>query len=66
MVSMTVYHKEHGVDPGSNVYKCPRETYSLLLQVDPTTVIPALYEDAYRPSSGSPITSLEDFLPDRM
>ena len=66
MVSMTVYHKEHGVDPGSNMYKCLRETYSLLLRADPTTVIPALYEDACRPSSDSPITSLEDFPPDTM
>ena len=49
-----------------NVYKCLRETYSLLLQADPTTVIPALYEYAYGPSSNSPITSLEDFLPDTM
>jgi hypothetical protein len=66
MVSMTVYHKEHGVDPGLNVYNCLRETYSLLLRADPTTVIPALYEDAYGPSFDSPITSLEDFPPDTM
>ena len=66
MVSMTVYHKEHGVDPGLNMYKCLRETYSLLLHADPTTVIPALYEDAYGPLSDSPITSLEDFPPDTM
>ena len=66
MVLMTVYHKEHGVDPGSNVYKCLWETYSLLLRADPTTVIPALYEDAYGPSSDSSITSLEDFPPDTM
>ncbi len=66
MVLMPVYHKEHGVDPGSNVYKCLWETYSLLLQAGPTTVIPALYEDAYGPSSGSSITSLEDFPPDTM
>ena len=63
---MTVYHKEHGVDPGSNVYKCLRETYSLHLRVDPTTVIPALYKDAYGPSSNSSITSLENFPSDTM
>ena len=34
MVSLTVYHKEHGVDPGSNVYRCLWETYSLLLWAD--------------------------------
>ena len=66
MVSMTVYHKEHGVNPGSNVYRCLWETYSLLLRADPTMVIPALYEDAYRPSSDSSITSLENFPPDTM
>ena len=42
MVSMMVYHKEHGVDLGSNVYKCLWETYSLLLRADPTMVIPAI------------------------
>ena len=66
MVLMTVYHKEHGVDPGSNVYKCLQEAYSLLLRADPTMVIPALYKDAYGPSSDSSITSLEDFSPDTM
>jgi hypothetical protein len=66
MVSMTVYHKEHGVDPGSNVYRYLWETDSLLLRVDPTTVIPALYEDACGPSSDSSITSLENFPPDTM
>ncbi len=36
------------------------------MRADPTTVIPALYKDAYGPSSDSPITSLEDFLLDTM
>jgi hypothetical protein len=66
MVLMTVYHKEHEVDPGSNVYKCLWEMYSLLLRADPTTVIPALYEDAYGPLLDSSITSLENFLSDTM
>jgi hypothetical protein len=66
MVLMTVFHKEHGVDWGSNVYKCLGEMYYLLLRVDPTTFIPALYEDAYGLSSDSSFTSLENFLPDTM
>ena len=36
------------------------------MRADPTTVIPALYEDAYGPLSDSPITSLEDFPLDTM
>ncbi len=63
-VSMQIYHKVYGEDPGANVYKCIRGAYELLLKADSDSSIQALYEDAA--TTPDPIVSLNKFPQDIM